>query len=310
MDGANGETGVAVFEGQVEASLQIPGQEGVRTALLNTSDTVQLVPQTGEIRAGSDARFLDASHLELPPLTLSASYSDDILAAHPVDYWRLDRLQDGAAPNEVPGAPPLRLAGDVSVGASQGRSRATFGGKAHPGALYLENPWQKPAGQYALEMWLCEDTLELAALFALTEFEGRTKHIALVEASSRRPGHTTEAGILRFLTRWPAGARGGMNVYSRPIAFPFQWHHLVAQQSGGSMELYLDGALLGSAQADAFPGAMPCALQFGCLAYRPGDKLSKVQRAFSGQLAEIALYDRLLTPEEIQRHAHASSLKR
>lgn len=300
----DGKTQVAVFEGQAEVSLQIPGQEGVRTALLNQHESAELLPTSGEIRTESSGAFLDAAKLQLPRLGLVQNYAQTILAAKPSHYWRLDRVQDGAIPNEVVGAPALHTAGSARIEPDEsGRATALLSGRKTPGTLFLDEPWQKPESSYAVEMWFAADSIDQVALFALTAPEDSSRHIALVENGSKRPGHSAEAGVLRFLTRWPARARGGMNIYSKPLAFPYQWHHLVAQQRAGEMQLFLDGSFIGSAQTESFAGAIPAVLQFGCLSYRPKNGVENLQRVFSGRLAEIAIYDRLLTGDEIREHA-------
>ena len=69
------------------------------------------------------------------------------------------------------------------------------------------------------------------------------------------------------------------------------------------MELFVDGKSIGAADIGASPEAVECSLFFGCLYYYTGADLSALERAFSGRMAEIAIYDRLLTPSEIHRHA-------
>ncbi|MEA3208768.1 MAG: hypothetical protein QOE70_1825 [Chthoniobacter sp.] len=300
----DGKTHVAVFQGKAEVSLQIPGQEGVRTALLNQPDRAQLLPKTGEIRSESQESFLAASQLQLPKLSLPPEYAETVHAARPLHYWRLDRARDGAVPNEVSGAPGLRLAGGASIERDEfGRMSALFRGKSWPGALYLEEPWSKPAAGYAVEMWFASDTVELASLAAFTAVETQRRHIALVEVGGRRPSRGVEAGVVRYLTRWPAGHFGGTNIYTPPTALPYQWHHLVAQQAGGDLGLFIDGKAIGTARTDTAPGAAPCAVQFGCLELHPGNDLSKLERLFSGRMAEVAIYDRPLTVDEIKQHA-------
>lgn len=300
---ADGKTNVTVLEGQAEVALKIPGQEGVRTALLNREDTAELLPGTGEIRMGAQPASLEASRLRLPELALSPKYGETILAAKPRDYWRLDRMRDGAVPNEMAG-PDLRLAGAASLERDEfGRTSALLHGKKQPGVFYLDEAWPKPARSYAIEMWFATDSMDQMALVALTAPEVPSKHLALVETGSRRPGRNTEAGILRYLVRWPANSRGGMNIYSQSVALPYRWHHFVAQQNEGDLQLFIDGESVGTARADTFPGSIPCSVQFGCLAYRPGADLGRLQRVFSGRLAEIAIYERLLSTAEVRQHA-------
>jgi hypothetical protein len=139
------------------------------------------------------------------------------------------------------------------------------------------------------------------AILALTAAGAPGNHLTLLELGSRRPGKSTEPGVMRYLMRWPVGSRGGLNIFSPPKAFPYQWHHLVAQQSGGGLELFIDGERTGTALADNFPPEVSCVLQFGCLEYHPDP--ATLERPFSGRLAEIAIYDRALSAEEIRRHA-------
>lgn len=300
----DGKTSVAVFEGRAEVSLQISGQHGVRSALLKAGDSAELIPATGEIRPESDGDFLSASALHLPPLPVSSQYAETILAAKPRHYWRLDRESAGAIPDEIGNGSSLRLAGGARVQPGDtGRPNAYFPGNSAPGALYLEAPLPMPASSHAVEIWFVAESTGLMSLGALTSVENERRHLTLIEVGGNRPGHPPEAGVVRYLMRWPASSRGGMNIYTLPGAFPCQWHHLVAQQAGGDMQLFIDGKSAGTAQATAIPDGVACTLHFGCLAYREGDQQAKLERAFSGRMAEIAIYDRLLTLDEVRQHA-------
>lgn len=300
----DGKTNVTVFEGQAEVSLQMSGQQGVRTALLNTGESTELIPDTGEIRAMSKTNFLGPMQRRLPPLRLAPHYPGAIREAKPQHHWRLDRVKDGAIPNEVAGAPVLRLGGGASIQPDEGgRSSALFLGATAPGALYLDTLLKKPTPAHAVELWFAADTTQQMSLMALTVPETTRRHILLVEVGNRRPAHGPEAGIVRYLMRWPASNRGGMNIYSPPAAFPCQWHHLVAQQKDGELELFIDGEPAGTAHSETFPDAVSCALQFGGLEFHPEGNPAKIDRPFAGRLAEIAIYDRLLTAKEVRAHA-------
>ena len=300
---ADGKTNVAVFEGQAEVSLQITGQQGVRSALLKAGDSAELIPATGEIRPESHGDFLSGAALDLPPLSLAPQYAETILAAKPLHYWPLDHAQDGAAPDEISNGLPLRLAGGVNIQPDDGGLSSAYFSRSAPGALYLDSLLTMPTPRYAVEMWFVAETTAQMSLIGLTPPENERRHITLVEVGGRRPGHPPEAGIVRYLMRWPASSRGGVNIFSPPGSFPCQWHHLVAQQDGGNMQLFIDGKNIGTAQASSFPGGTAFATHFGCLAYTSGDRLEKLERPFYGRMAEIAIYDRLLTSEEVRKHA-------
>lgn len=315
--GKDGNTQVAVFEGEAEASLRIPGQEGVRTELLTAQQSAKLIPSTGEIITTSPdlASFLPATELQVPPLQLAAGYEERILASRPVHYWRMDRLEQGLIPNEVTGAPALRPVGSTRLEPATpesptARTVAHFGGKTNPGAMYAVEPWLAPGAAHAVEMWFASTTTEQMSLFALTTGQAPNDHLELLELAVRQPGRSPRPGIVRYLTRWPAGSGGGINIYTEPKFLPYHWHHLVAQQTNGKMELYLNGQLVGKADADPFAPEIPCTIQFGCLRHNEGRALGQLQRPFAGKLAEVAIYDQLLTAEEIteragsRQHAH------
>lgn len=301
----DGRTDVAVFEGQAELAVAIPGQQGMRTAVLNVNETAAFQSGSGEIRQRSDAAFLNAIHVPAPALDLPSDYDRRILAAKPAHYWRLNRSAAGRVPDEIAGGAALLMQGDVVIEHDAGaRECARFHGAESPGVLVLEKPWRTPAEGYAIEFWFTADTLEQMAIAALTTTEVTRPHLSLVEIGGRRPGESTGAGILRYLLRWPPGHRDGMNLYSAPAtALPHQWHHLVAQQQSGRMEMYLNGTLVGPAMADDAPLGIEALLQLGSLEYRPGQEPARLRRPFSGRIAEVAVYERVLTGREIADHA-------
>lgn len=310
--GTDGNTQVAVFEGEAEASLRIPGQEGVRTEMLLARQSAQLIPTTGEIRSTNPdpAEFLPAAELHVPLLQLETGYEEKITGSHPVHYWRMDRIEQGLIPNEVAGAPALRLAGGARLEPAPpespaGRTVVHFGGKKNPGALYAVKEWQAPGAAHAVEMWFASTTTEQMDLIAFTTGKAPNDHLELVELAVRKPGRSPRPGIVRYLTRWPAGSGGGINIYTEPKFLPYQWHHLVAQQSNGKMELYLNGKLVGKADADPFAPLIQCGIQLGCLRFKEGTSQDSIQRPFAGKMAEVAIYDRLLTEDEIRARANA-----
>lgn len=302
-----GTTDVNVFEGQAELSVRIPGQEGLRTAVLSQHDRASFHPDTGEIRPTDHPVLMEAIPPQARLLTLRKDYPQRVLSAKPAHYWRLNRELAGKVPNEIPGAPALRMMGGVQIREdAHGFASAQFGGREQPGVLASEEPWKTPAEGYAIEFWFTADTLDQMALAALTTPEPLRPHLALVELGGRRPGESTAAGTVRYLLRWPAGHRDGMNLFSpAAAALPYQWHHVVAQQRKGRMELFLNGKSVGSASADEPPQASEALLQFGSLEFRPGQGTAELRRPFAGRIAEIAVYERVLTAGEIGSHATA-----
>lgn len=295
----SGQTDVSVIEGQAELSTRIPGQSGLRTAVLDAHEKASFGSSSGVIGSSDETDFLQPVQPAVPRLRLPADYVQRILAAKPAHYWRLNRQVDGKVPNEIAGASALLITGEVEISDS-----ACFRGKDAPGVLHMEAAWETPAGGYAIEFWFMPEQLGQMAISALTTPEPMRPHLSLVEIGGRQPGATSGTGVLRYLLRWPPGHRDGMNLYSpTTAALPFQWHHVVAQQQAGRMELYLDGTRLGPAQADDVPRSHEALLQLGALEFRPGQELSKLRRPFSGRISEVAIYDRALEDTEVREHS-------
>lgn len=293
-------TRVAVFEGKAEASLNIPGQGGVRTELLQAKQSAELRADSGEIRASSLTGFLDASEVPEPPLRLSRDYPETVRTAQPALYWRVDRAIDGQLPAEIPGTPGLVMHGNVELQPDGGgRGSALFGG----GALYTANEWTLPGESYALECWFFSQPMAVGALAGITTGPRFRDHFAYIEFPGHSPGKSHQPGMTRYLSRWPAASSGGISIFAQPKSFSYRWHHLVAQQTGTHFELFIDGESVGSAQGPAPQPGTSCVVQFGSLRTNFVNTDEKIERPFAGRMAEIALYTRGLTPEEIRQHA-------
>jgi bifunctional DNA-binding transcriptional regulator/antitoxin component of YhaV-PrlF toxin-antitoxin module len=86
---------------------------------------------------------------------------------------------------------------------------------------------------------------------------------------------------------------------------PSLWRHIVGQKAGDTLELYVDGELVGTSPAtdEEDQGTTPCRLLIGRLKQRSVLPFTSEIRAFEGRLDELAVYDRALTPEEIELRA-------
>jgi hypothetical protein len=159
----------------------------------------------------------------------------------------------------------------------------------------MDAPWRTPADGYAIEFWFLPETLDQMALIALTTIAADRPHLGLVELGGRRPGEASGMGMLRYLLRWPSGHRDGMNLYSpAAAALPYQWHHVVAQQSKGQMQFFLNGNAIGPARTDSAPQSADALMHIGALEVRPGQVFNTLRRPFAGRIAEVVIYDRLL----------------
>ncbi|HJZ91251.1 MAG TPA: LamG domain-containing protein [Gemmataceae bacterium] len=316
-----GKSRVMVFEG--EAGVSVLGKDGrsVGGALLERQRSVEVDPGVGRIQdvAPQPDDFVELGEFVPPPLRLDPGYAEAILTAKPWGYWRFETLVNDTVPNEIAGRPGLKATGSVNIEPStDGNHAARFRHDDHAQAFLMDGVWTPPRSEgYAIEVWVQADiptpkAQGRSALVGLIDREdGQSEnHLAYLELTARGRRSPHEPCTVRFLDRWPAATSGGADVFSRRTVVTTLWRHVVGQKNGDTLELYVDGELVGTsparlnAQAPEDAATTACRLFVGRLKQRSLPPFESEIRAFEGLLDELAVYDRPLTPEEIRRHAH------
>lgn len=300
----DGRARVAVFEGLAEATLKLPNQDGTRTEAVGANRAVEMLPATGELKPSDMNDFLSATELSLPSLTMRSDYGKAVRAAQPLHYWRLNRADQGLVPNEMPSAVALRMGTGVSLQADERRNlTAHFDGQKTTTGLIPQEPLTLPRSGWAVEFWFVSSTADQSSLATLALDDNDPLHVMIVEYNTIIPSIEMRRSV-RFLMRWPAESHGGVNLFSKPTFLPYQWHHVVAQQQAETMELWVDGRRVGRGICDPLPDEIRGHFSFGAttiLAPVTHDPIKA--RQLSGRMAEIAIYHRTLSEDEIRQHA-------
>jgi len=228
------------------------------------------------------------------PASSVGTYSNAILEAGPVAYWRLEETISGAKAADWSGN---NHTASYSGGVAQGLARPVWYDATNRGArldgsddFIAVDSNLTPAefgggGSYSVELWFNAAARSQADLVALTAGGG---HAVLLELESN--------GQVRFLHRVPAGASGGTDLYSTQLYDTDVWHHLVAVKDGANMKLYIDGLLDPTVATDATDVNANLDVILGRISR------SSNARSFSGLMDEVALYNRALTRAEILYH--------
>jgi Concanavalin A-like lectin/glucanases superfamily len=87
---------------------------------------------------------------------------------------------------------------------------------------------------------------------------------------------------------------------------PCRWLHLVAQKVDNRYEVYLDGSLVGSTEAESEAATEACRFLIGRLRTGKYSRPDQI-RQFVGRLDELAVYDHTLSQEDIRRHYELGS---
>lgn len=123
----------------------------------------------------------------------------------------------------------------------------------------------------------------------LSMFNDAAQHGALLEVTS--------TGGLRFLHRAPVGvATGDVNIRNNGKFDDGIWYHAAIVKSAGSATLYINGEQAGSAASTTQFDQALTKMTLGMLKY-PIDTADT--RYFPGQIDEVYLYNRVLSPAEI-----------
>jgi hypothetical protein len=317
---ADGRAEVMVFEGKAEAAVLNAAGSPMRSRLVERNDALAIDPGQGQIAraAPRPGDYVGLPDFTPPPLTLDPGYPAAVLASEPWGYWRFGPDAHGEFRNEVPGRPPLRSRGRgpvVSAEAGPGNRCAEFGPDVLDRYLEMDGLWRPHHDRgHAIEFWFLTERYAHTALVSLIEPGPPSddyNHLGLVELTSTErqsvlPPLSPPASV-RFLHRWPPGDAGGDNLFSPGYYQPYRWHHIVAQRSGGKMELFLDGQPSDPIVSDSEMASEPCRLVVGRLKPDPRPEGRVHSRPLAGRLDELAVYNHPLTAEQVQRHFNLGS---
>ena len=309
--GDDGKSHVMVFEGMAEAALLDDEGSSRRVQLVSRGQSFDLDPRTGRIEesAAKPEGFAPTPHLRLAALTLDPAYPAAILRSRPRGYWRFESLAAGAIPNEVPGGPPMRVNGPVTIDGAATNGCAVFRAGAPEQYLSTDALWELTrAPGHAVELWFWSEGYSYASLVGLfppRELNGpaqtsRYLHSLLLELTAHDRQSLHKPASIRLLHRWPLDIQVQYNTYSAAVYIPRHWHHVVAQKQGDLMQVYLDGTPARPLALESEYPTMACNLVVG---RRTPDTLDpKDSRSFVGRLDELAIYDHTLTAEEVRLH--------
>jgi PKD repeat protein len=208
----------------------------------------------------------------------SDEYGDAVLRTPGLEaYWRLGELS-GASSADQSGAGPGSFSGRYVLGqpgahGALGDTSATFDG--NPGEFFAVGPALGDSG--SMEGW----------------FRWRTGNALMRDHT----GAGDEGWILGLGNTASLRYRVGGTTYNtgRPLGQVRDgaWHHLVATKDGGDAALYLDGVRV---HTGAGAGSQAAAMPWHVMRNGSNDVFAR------GEADEIALYNRAVTPAEVQAH--------
>jgi hypothetical protein len=276
---------------------------GRSLSLATRSDITKVAAWT----AADDSQF--ATRLSMAgPLPIEDSYIEAVRESQPFSYWRFENVQDEITQNEMAGGAPLKVVGNVRFAGEANNHVVELGRPGANGYLVCTEKVDLSQSDYSVEVWVKPSHFHNGACVGLLKdvpVMTREKLAFYLQVCSPQLYWEREARQrFRFLHRSPPGHDHlmGTNCYSKSAYSLRRWQHVVATKQGAEMALFVDGVQV-AAQRDATSLPPDLTMIVG--------QLTNPERngAFVGQLDEIAIYKRALTPEEVKQHGQAVNWK-
>jgi hypothetical protein len=307
-----------VFAGRARIKLNSLGGYGATEIYVEQGEAVSISMKAKEGYPvvkfeASEARFVSARSAGFDPLNLGKKYEQAVLNSKPSIYWRFENLSgelpyyvrnQGSQANmdaALIGEPGWRRYGDNQV--------AELGKIGFASGFQSTGLWPpQPLEEYTIELWSKPELYHHGELFCMHESEplkdGRYSHTLMLEVLAqhwRNPLQVYPPNRLRFVHRSPAtgDVLDGSNLIADKPYLVRTWQHLAAQKKDGRVFLWIDGKL-STEQPDPEPLDENMRLVIGQL------YSTRSERRFVGQIDEVAIYDRCLTPQELRDHIKAA----
>ncbi|MEX2168076.1 MAG: LamG-like jellyroll fold domain-containing protein [Pirellulales bacterium] len=259
-----------------------------------------------------ESGFMTPAALTASRLPISDEYVATILDAKPVAYWRFERDVDGLMRNEMSDRFHCRMNGNaVRWHPGQDGGSVEFGTTGGPGYLISDDTLDILTDSYTVELWAKPSYFHHGTLFSLLQWHAPQSpigsHRMVLEicgpiSGLTSPFRTTDfhPGRLRFIHE--CRTRFDVDCFSPDPYSVRHWQHFVAVKALSQMHLYLNGRLVDSKEAT---GPLPSGLRVlmgQLLPVSPQIEDEVTSRLYSGELDEVAVYDRALADDEIRHH--------
>jgi Concanavalin A-like lectin/glucanases superfamily len=259
-----------------------------------------------------ESGFLTPAARAASQLHISDKYVAAIVAAKPVAYWRFEGDVNGMMRNEMGDRLHCRIVGEA-VRWHPGRDGSTveFGATTGPGYLISEDRIESPTDSYSVELWAKPNYFHHATLFSLLQWAPPQSpvgtHRMALEMCGPVSGLTIpyrntdfHPGRVRFVHE--AQTQFDVDCFSPDAYAVRQWQHLVAVKTPIKMQMYCNGKLVSTTDAAGpLPGGVRV-LMGQLLPVSPQVTDEVTSRLFSGELDEVAIYDRALSDDEVEQH--------
>ncbi|WP_354430197.1 LamG-like jellyroll fold domain-containing protein [Streptomyces sp. FZ201] len=217
--------------------------------------------------------------------TASSSYADTIQLSGPTGYWRLGERVGAVATSPLDDSLNGVYLDDVSLGGAGIFAAGDDSAAALTGHGAIEVPSESLGSKTAMSLELWFKTTEPGGVLVThqnAEF-GETptgwRPMLLVDADGKLRGKFTPEAS---------------SILSQKAVTDGEWHHVLLTGNEGTQALFVDGEVQGTANSGVTTTRHPHVLIGGGYSSSGWDGQSPGYRNFTGQIDEVAFYDRAL----------------
>ncbi|MFD0892067.1 LamG domain-containing protein [Luteolibacter ambystomatis] len=246
------------------------------------------------------------------------SYAKAVRESSPLHYWRFQTMDEKRQIADETGGTPLLLKKNPRIEGSAGRGYLYLDAAGSAGFATTEAPLKgldtstgrsiecllfPGSDQYltAVSLETADPAFPLPAPGAKMHHAPQLFALERMKRNGENIGHVHPDYALRSMFRSPPGYKGGTNTYSRESHLFYRWIHVVATADAGRIQLYVNGRLSDQSPAGIGFNNLNIRPIIGNLQPDPRDE----QRQWIGGIDEVALYGKILTPEEVEHHFEA-----
>lgn len=296
---------IDVYQGEVMASMLGDNGDTLLNELVTADHSAVFQGTQLDVKT---AAFAESDRISTMPIDDVSLYPSEKYAAlvkrdNPLVYWRFEEgdAQGNLVRNHMSDryAGQLHLADDDSMRMDRGTLQFTRSNQRR--YLTLNEPLEGiNKGEFTLEFWVRANRLHWGTFLGLLPTEQRDPeketHLCLLEYANRT-NLVHRPATVRLLYRYPAKTyHGGLNSFSPNSCIPGLWTHVAAVKTEEGTHLYVNGQHKGIADALSFDDDSPYTVVVGQI------DSARAFRQFEGQIDEIAIYEKALTPEQVKRH--------
>lgn len=296
---------IGVRRGDVMASLLGPSGDTLRSEPVAANQLARFdhVELTVVEHDFSDEDRVDVLPVDQQSLSPNAQYAAAVAEDEPLVYWR---FEDG----DMTGDQVRNHMSDDYLGVIHGPHDGSL--RMQQGCLHFsESPQSRyfggsqpledlNQGEFTIEFWVRAERMHWGTFLGLLPTDQadakRQTHLCVLEYANQT-NVVHRPATIRMLYRYPPDTyEGGINLFSAESCAPGMWTHVAAVKRTDGIYLYCNGKLQFILDLLQLDDPRDYEVVLGQL------DAVRTRRQFHGEIDEVAIYKKALSPEKIRRH--------